>query len=56
MLHIMFPDLTAHHVSFPKHTQPQKKAQRRAEARASFSFLKWEDGENTRASSVRDTY
>lgn len=25
MVHIMFPDLTAHDVSFPEHTQPRKK-------------------------------
>lgn len=33
MVHIMFPDLTAHDVSFPTHTQTQKKkkGQRKAE-------------------------
>lgn len=29
MLHIMFPDLTAHDVSLPKHTQPQKKKEKK---------------------------
>lgn len=33
MLHIMFPDLTAHDVSFPKHTRPQKKKKGKKKAK-----------------------
>lgn len=53
MVHLMFPDLSARDVSFPH--AASKKAQRRAEARASSVYQSGRTEGSTRVSSVKET-
>lgn len=54
MVHIMFPDLTARDVFFPKHMQPPKSPEK-SRSQSKFSLPKCV-GVSTRANSVKETH